>query len=465
MKKCNILVVEDEALIAANLVHTLSSLGYAVQKPVATGEEAIRAVKARQPDLVLMDIQLIGAMNGIEAAEKIRAIADIPIVYLTAHTDDLRLQQAQLTEPYGYIVKPAHSRELHATIEMALYKHGLDRKLKESEERNRSIVEALPGFIFHFSVDGRFIDCQFNKGDLLLIPPDQIIGKQVAEILPPDLAHLTERMIRETLDSGQLQIFEYSLTLKDQKHFFEARMITSGTNSVLAFVYEITERKVAEEALAESEQKYRNIFEKSVTGLFKSTPDGSLIEVNDAFARIYDYSSAAEMLADSKADRLNYISRHLYANPEDRKEIHHILSEKGEIKNYETLNIKRDGTHLWVSITARVIQDTDNNVLLFEGTVIDITKRKVAEEALKKSQIQLAEAMDLAHLVNWEFDVATGIFTFDDRFYALYGTTAELEGGNQMSADVYAKKFVHPDDQYLVADEVNKAIQATDPGY
>ena len=242
-------------------------------------------------------------------------------------------------------------------------------------------------------------------------------------------------------------------------------MITSGTNSVLAFVYEITERKVAEEALHESEQKYRNIFEKSVTGLFKSTPDGSLIEVNDAFARIYDYSSAAEMLADSKADRLNYISRHLYANPEDRKEIHHILSEKGEIKNYETLNIKRDGTHLWVSITARVIQDTDNNVLLFEGTVIDITKRKVAEEALKKSQIQLAEAMDLAHLVNWEFDVATGIFTFDDRFYALYGTTAELEGGNQMSADVYAKKFVHPDDQYLVADEVNKAIQATDPLY
>jgi PAS domain S-box-containing protein len=95
----------------------------------------------------------------------------------------------------------------------------------------------------------------------------------------------------------------------------------------------------------------------------------------------------------------------------------------------------------------------------------EIAERKRAEEALKTSQIQLAEAMDLAHLVNWEFDVATGLFTFDDRFYALYGTTAELEGGNQMPADVYARKFVHPDDQYVVADEVNKAIQATDPGY
>ena len=73
--------------------------------------------------------------------------------------------------------------------------------------------------------------------------------------------------------------------------------------------------------------------------------------------------------------------------------------------------------------------------------------------------------MDLASLVNWEFDVASGIFTFDDRFYTLYGSNTEIEGGNQMPADVYAKKFVHPDDQYLVADEVNKAIQATDPGY
>ena len=127
MNKHTILVVEDEALIAATLVLTLSSLGYYVPEPVSTGEDAIRAVKAWQPDLVLMDIQLIGEMNGIEAAEKIRAIADIPVVYLTAYTDDLRLKQAKLTDPYGYLVKPVHSHELHATIEMALYKHALDK--------------------------------------------------------------------------------------------------------------------------------------------------------------------------------------------------------------------------------------------------------------------------------------------------------------------------------------------------
>ncbi|MCX6696231.1 MAG: response regulator, partial [Methanoregula sp.] len=157
MKNCNILAVEDEALIAASLVHTLSSLGYTVPEPVATGEEAIRAVKTQHPDLVLMDIQLAGAMDGIETAGKIRAIADIPVVYLTAHTDDLRLKQARLTEPYGYIVKPAHNRELHATIEMALYKHALDRKLKESEMRYRNLFEnAVVGF-FRTAPNGQLI--------------------------------------------------------------------------------------------------------------------------------------------------------------------------------------------------------------------------------------------------------------------------------------------------------------------
>lgn len=86
-------------------------------------------------------------------------------------------------------------------------------------------------------------------------------------------------------------------------------------------------------------------------------------------------------------------------------------------------------------------------------------------EALKTNEAKLARAMELAHLVNWEFDATTGIFTFNDRFYAFHCTTAALEGGYQMPADVYAKEFVHPDEQHLVAEEVNKAIQANDANF
>ncbi|WP_321505439.1 PAS domain S-box protein [uncultured Methanoregula sp.] len=87
------------------------------------------------------------------------------------------------------------------------------------------------------------------------------------------------------------------------------------------------------------------------------------------------------------------------------------------------------------------------------------------ERALEKSRQLLGEAMDMAHLVNWEYDLASGLFTFDDRFYALYGTTAEREGGNLMPAEVYAREFVHPDDRHLVGEEVKRAMTTTDPNY
>ncbi|MCX6698627.1 MAG: PAS domain S-box protein [Methanomicrobiales archaeon] len=386
MKKCSLLVVEDEALIAANLVHTLSSLGYTVHKPVATGEDAVRAVEGQQPDLVLMDIQLIGEMDGIEAADKIRAIADIPIVYLTAYSDDLRLKQARLTEPYGYIVKPAHNRELHATIEMALYKHGLDRKLKESEERNRSIVEALPGFIFHFSSDGRFIDCPLNKGDLLLLPADQIIGKRVAEILPPDLAHLTERKIRETLDSGQLQIFDYSLTMQDQEHFFEARMITSGTNSVLAFVYEITERKRAEDALLQEKNYSDRLFDASHDTVFLFEPStGKPIRWNKTFTGVSGYTDDEIAGMNAPFD---------FYDEADLKKATDALGRNyaGDVAVELSLRTKQ-GAHIPFEYSATPIETADGRTLIL-SIGRDLTDRKLAEEklvaALKRVQGQQA---------------------------------------------------------------------------
>ncbi|MBK8752201.1 MAG: diguanylate cyclase [Candidatus Competibacteraceae bacterium] len=134
MDQESILIVEDDGIIAAYLQDTLTRLGYIVPEPVATGEAAVAAAVAAPPDLVLMDIQLAGAMDGVTAAERIRMAFDIPIVYLTAFTRESQLQQAKMTAPYGYLVKPVSERELLATLEMALYKHNLDRRLRQSEE-------------------------------------------------------------------------------------------------------------------------------------------------------------------------------------------------------------------------------------------------------------------------------------------------------------------------------------------
>jgi CheY-like chemotaxis protein len=123
MAKAHILVVEDESLVAKDLQIILRHLGYHVPVVVFSGEQAIRRVEEARPDLVLMDIRLKGALDGVEAAARIRSRCDVPVVYLTANADEATLERAKVTEPFGYILKPFEEHLLQSTIEMALQKH------------------------------------------------------------------------------------------------------------------------------------------------------------------------------------------------------------------------------------------------------------------------------------------------------------------------------------------------------
>jgi PAS domain S-box-containing protein len=130
-----ILVVEDEAVTAMDIQRRLKNLGYNVPVVVSSGEEAIKKVTENNPDLVLMDINLNNKMDGIEAASKIHSFSDIPVIYLTAYSDEKILGRAKITEPYAYILKPFKDRELQINLEIAFYKNSMEKKLKESYEK------------------------------------------------------------------------------------------------------------------------------------------------------------------------------------------------------------------------------------------------------------------------------------------------------------------------------------------
>lgn len=134
MSETHILIVEDENIVALDIQQRLKSMGYAIAGRAITGQSAIDKAVETQPNLVLMDIRLKGDMDGIEAAEQIRNRYDIPIIYLTAHADEATLQRAKLTAPYAYLIKPFEDRELQSTIEMVIYRHRLERELKESRQ-------------------------------------------------------------------------------------------------------------------------------------------------------------------------------------------------------------------------------------------------------------------------------------------------------------------------------------------
>lgn len=142
-----ILIVEDEIIIAEGLQRKLKTMGYDVPVIVSSGEETIKIIKENNPDLVLMDIVIHGKMDGIETAKQIHSLFDIPVVYLTAFADEKTLERAKITEPFGYLIKPYKDRELQITIEIALYKHEMERRLKQSERSLREKNQWLAAVI------------------------------------------------------------------------------------------------------------------------------------------------------------------------------------------------------------------------------------------------------------------------------------------------------------------------------
>jgi signal transduction histidine kinase len=140
MAMTRIMLVEDEVIIARDIQRSLEKLGYVVCAAATSGEEAVAAALAVKPDVILMDIMLQGAMDGVDAAREIRTRLDVPVIYLTAFADDKILERAKLTRPYGYIIKPFEDRELRSTIEMAAYKHRAEEALNKQREKFISVL-------------------------------------------------------------------------------------------------------------------------------------------------------------------------------------------------------------------------------------------------------------------------------------------------------------------------------------
>ncbi len=180
MANARLLVVEDESIVAKDIQNRLRNLGYDVPTVVAYGDKAVEKVAELHPDLVLMDIFLKGDMDGIQAAEQIRTRYDIPVIFLTAFADPKTLQRAKITEPFGYILKPFEERELLTAIEMALYKHGMEKKLKDSERWLSTTLK---------SIDDAIIATD-TAGKIMLMNPvaEALTGWKEAESLGKDIS-------------------------------------------------------------------------------------------------------------------------------------------------------------------------------------------------------------------------------------------------------------------------------------
>lgn len=178
-----ILIVEDQSIVALDIQNRLKSLKYNVAGIASSGAGAIKKAEELKPDLILMDIMLKGDMDGINAANEIRKRIDIPIIYLTAYADNDTLQRAKITRPFGYLLKPFEEKELYTTIEMSLYRHKMEREIKENELWFESILSDLNLPILLTDINGKISFANNEIQNLIGLKNFEIINNSLDEAL------------------------------------------------------------------------------------------------------------------------------------------------------------------------------------------------------------------------------------------------------------------------------------------
>ena len=213
MASTKILVVEDEAIVALDLRTQLTQLGYEVVETVARGEAALVAAETHHPDLVLMDIRLPGKMDGVEAADIIRKRFQLPVVYLTAHADEATVDRARLTESFGYILKPFDGRELRTVIEIAIYKHEAEKKLRASERRFATTLASIG--------DGVIATDQLGKVTFLNAVAENLTGWKSEEaqgIALPTVFRICNEETRKTVVNPVERVLESGMVVGLANH-------------------------------------------------------------------------------------------------------------------------------------------------------------------------------------------------------------------------------------------------------
>ncbi|MBD0385273.1 MAG: PAS domain S-box protein [Nostoc sp. C3-bin3] len=249
-----------------------------------------------------------------------------------------------------------------------------EEKLLESEARYKAILDAIPDLMFRISRDGEYLDLK-SEGANVTLTREEIVGKHVDELLPSDVAAISLEAIAKTLDSGTLQSCEYQLPTPWGVKDYEARLVVSGQDEVLAIVRDITERKQAEVNLQNLAQKFAKAFSCSPDSITISTlKEGRFIEVNDSFVKLSGYER------DEAIGKTSF-ELNLWVNDRDRLSLLQELQATGVVRNLEFEFRQKSGKIITTQLSAEII-DLDGLPSLL-GVHHDITESKQVEAQLR----------------------------------------------------------------------------------
>ena len=287
----NLMLVEDERIVAFDLKRQLQGFGYHVGSIVASGEQAISQAATDKPDLVLMDIHLEGRMDGIEAATTIRSRQQIPVVFLTAYAEDDTLRRALDSRPFGYLVKPCEGRELHATIQMALARREDEVAVEQSEERLKLALDAGSLGVFEWSPALNRLKGDSQLGMLFAADPqslDEPWESFIARVDEADRERVRNALAAKQPDSEAVNV-EFCLAGAESTALrMEAHVKTYGVGAdqrVIGILHDVTQRYQSEALLRQSSV----VFHTTAEAIVITDAERRIVAVNTAFSRITGY--------------------------------------------------------------------------------------------------------------------------------------------------------------------------------
>lgn len=361
-----ILIVEDEAITAMDIKRTLEMLGFEVVSTASRGHEAIQKAQELKPNLILMDIILKGEIDGIETAAIIKEQFNIPVIYLTAHSDDNTFQRAKLTEPYGFITKPVNHEGLKGTIETSLYKHDHDKKLKESEKRFQLLYQDAPLPYQSLDESGHIIDVNQAWLDALGYKKDEVIGKWFGDFLVTPVDKFRENFPKFKA-AGKIHNIEFEMKCKEGSIIAEYNgKISYDENGNFQRTHcifqDITKRKEMEDIL----QFQADILENVRDCIIAYDLTGKIIYWNKGAESIYGYS---------KEEIIGQSVEKLYPT-KNKEQLTHDIKLTMELEEYigKWEGKRKNGSKVTVNIRETLMHNANKDIIGIIGISRDITE-------------------------------------------------------------------------------------------
>lgn len=428
MEKKKIFIVEDESIVSLDIQTRVKRLGYSVAGTASSGEEAIRKISDSQPDLILMDIRIKGEIDGIETAAEVKKIYDVPIIFLTAYADQVTLERAKITDPFGYLIKPFEERELHINIEIALYKAHTQKLIREKDKWLSAILKSIGDGVIATDNKGniRFIndialrltgytlnEAIGNELDLILKIRSEITGKPIDNIFHRviqtgeliGLANHTELIDK---NGNVYPIADAGTPIKDA---------AGNINGVVVVIHDMSYYKKAEELI-----KIQTVaLNSAYNGIIISDKDGAIVYANESMQKLTGFTKN-EILGNN----VNIFKSNLHKK-EFFDEMWKTISD-GKIWKGEIQNRKKNGDPYFEEMSITPLKNDNGSITHFIAIKEDITIRKnqeielirAKEEAEKSDKLKSEFLAQMSHEIRTPINIISNFMQiYEDELNAI----------------------------------------------